>query len=276
MTTIRAAALTALMLCACTRPAPAQAQNSLFAATPEQQWRLPDRLREISGLALSPDGRVFGHDDERAIIYEIDVENGALVSAFALGDPPARGDFEALAITPGGDFWLAESNGRLYRFGQGADGAHVAFERFDTGLGRVCEVEGLAYLAAENSLILACKRNEARDMQGVISLHAWSFSGAARPWRSWPEAELARAAGVSRFRPSSLDVDAQSGRLLLLSARDGAMAEIGPAGEILAARRLGRAHVQAEGVVVARDGALVIADEGAAGRALLSRYARRP
>lgn len=281
MMTIERALLAALMLSACTQQtAPAQAQpqpldGSLFAAQPDRQWRLPPQLREISGLALSPDGRLFGHDDERAVIYEIDAAEGRLVKTFALGNPAERGDFEGLAITPAGEFWMTTSQGLLYRFREGADGAQAAFERFDTGLRQVCEIEGLAYLAAEESLILACKRHEARDMRDAISLYAWRPGGArAEPWRQLSEAAISNAAGVGRFRPSSLEIDTRSGRLLLLSARDGALAELAANGEILSARALGARHVQAEGVAILADGSLALTDEGGDGRALLSVYTR--
>jgi uncharacterized protein YjiK len=272
----------ALALCACA-PAntPAQAQSqapsgSLFAAEADRQWRLPERLREISGLALSPDGRLFAHADESAVIYELDTRQGRIVKAFALGETTVEtGDFEGLAITPNGDFWMTTSQGRLYRFREAADGARVSFQRFDTGLRNVCEIEGLAYLAAEESLILACKRNEARPMRDTISLHAWRIGAdqPATPWRQWPEAALATAAGVDNFRPSSLDIDAATGRLLLLSARAGALAEI-DGDTISSARTLGPQHTQAEGVAVLADGSLAIADEGGDGLALLSIYPR--
>lgn len=264
---IRRTLLALLAIAACSpSPEPAQAEaapeGSLFAAAPAQQWRLPDRLREISGLAAAPDGRLFGHDDETAVIYEIDAGEGRLIKAFALGDPPLTGDFEGLAITPAGDFWLTTSEGRLHRFREGEDGAAVAYEQFDAGLADICEIEGLAYLAAEESLILACKRNEARDMRDTISLHAWPIGGGdAALWRTLPAADAASAAGVRRFRPSSLDVDTRSGRLILLSANDGALAEIGADGALVSARALAGDHRQAEGAAVLRDGALAIADE---------------
>lgn len=217
---------------------------------------------------------MFGHDDEHAVIYEIDVTRGALVKAFALGDPVEAGDFEGLAITPSGEFWLTTSRGELYRFREGSDGEHVAFAREDSGAPRACEVEGLAYVA--DSLILACKRHDGRDMRRTVALYQWRFGGEAQIWRTWPEDAFTAAAGGQHFRPSSLDVDQASGRLLLLSAFDAALAEIASDGEIMAVRALGRTHVQAEGVVAAADGALIIADEGAGGRALLSRYARNP
>lgn len=276
--TTKAALILALVLAACAPPHEhARAQTSagsLFAAEPAQQWRLPDRLREISGLAVSPDGRLFGHDDERAVIYEIDAAQGRLVKAFALGDAPLAGDFEGLAIAADGTFWLTTSRGEIYRFREGGDGAHVEYVRLDAGLREICEVEGLAYLAAEESLILACKRNHARDMRDRIAIYTWPFSGEAELWLNLPEAALASATGERRFRPSSLDVDTRSGRLLLLSAGDAALAELNTQGAVMSARSLEGAHQQPEGVAVLPNGALVIADEaGERGSAMLSIYA---
>lgn len=271
--------LATVLLAACGGPAPVDAQQthtsvSLFESSPATQQSLPNELGEISGLAVSPDGRLFAHDDERAVIYQIDPARGAIVKSFALGDPVETGDFEGLAITPDGTFWMTTSKGRLYRFSEGADQTHVTFERLDSGLSDVCEIEGLAFAPSEQSLILACKRNKARRMRDTVSLYRWAFSGAAEPWRALREADIAAAAGVEHFRPSSIDFDAASGRILLLSASDGALAELAADGALAAARRLGPTHVQAEGVVVLPDGALVIADEAAGGRPLLSRYGR--
>lgn len=278
---VRSLLAAALALGACdqpgTPPRAAVETASLFSETPETQIRLPHRLQEISGLALSPDGRLFGHDDETAIISEIDPVRGVVVKSFALGDPADTGDFEGLAITSSGDFWLTTSRGRLMRFREGADGAHVAFDRFDSGLRGVCEVEGLAYLAPEDSLILACKENYQDAMRGSVALFSWNVAGGndAVLWRSLPAAEVAAAAGVRAFHPSGVEIDPQTGRILVLSARDGALVEFGPEGQLIAARRLGHLHVQAEGVTVGPDGAMIISDEGAGGRALMTRYGRR-
>lgn len=270
--TIKRSLAALLLLAACTQPqSPALAQPE--AANTIQRWRMPAELREISGLAVSPDERLFAHDDERAIIYEIEPREGRLVKRFALGQPLERGDFEGLAITPAGVFWMTTSQGQLYRFSEADDGATAAFERFDTGLRDVCEIEGLAYLAADDSLILACKRNQARDMRDWIALYQWRPGAAqATLWRRFDAAELASAAGVERFRPSSLDIAGD--RMLLLSAHRGALAEYELDGERISVRALGPEHPQAEGVVRLPDGAIVISDEGGDGQAQLSIYPR--
>ncbi len=276
--------IAALALGACADPtaseqvrASAGEGRSLFAAIPDVQWNMPSRLREISGLATTADGRLFGHDDERAIIYELDADQAALRKHFTLGDPIERGDFEGLAVSPEGAFWLVTSTSRLYRFHEGQDGAQVAFDRFDAGLGEICEIEGLAYLAAEARLILACKTHHLRGMRNTIALYAWSTrTRRTALWRTLPEADIAAAAGVRSFRPSSIEFDQRSGRVILLSANRGALAELDANGALVTARSLGRHHVQPEGVAILADGALVIADEGDETRALLSRYPRMP
>ena len=53
-------------------------------------WRLPDGLREISGLALTDDQRLLAVDDEVAVIHEIDFEAGQVVKTFSLGSPALR------------------------------------------------------------------------------------------------------------------------------------------------------------------------------------------
>ncbi|MGE3930653.1 MAG: SdiA-regulated domain-containing protein [Hyphomonadaceae bacterium] len=286
-TTIRAALLAASLSASCEgastpqneAPSPSETAT-LFGAAPEAQWRLPDRLAEISGLALTPDGRLLAHDDERAVIYEIDAERGRLAKAFALGDPPLAGDFEGIAVTNAGAIYMTTSTGLLYRFEEGGDGAHVSFESFDTGLEQICEVEGLAFDRASGSLILACKDQHASDVNDAIALYAWTPARpnqAARPWMIVPRAAMQAVGAPRRVSPSAVEIDAASGRVLVLAARERMLIELSREGEALSARRLGEGHGQAEGVAVLSDGALVISDEaGQIERASLARYGRRP
>lgn len=283
-TTIRYTLLACAALAACGARAPAEpteseaAQASLFSAAPEAQWELPRRLAEISGMATAPDGRVFAHDDEHAIIHELDAERGRLIKAFALGERPLIGDFEGMAIAPNGDFFLIESTGALYRFREGEDGAHVAYDRLDTGLEHVCEIEGLAYLAARNSLIIACKTLQVRDMRGSVALYAFSPAqpnAAATPWLSLSLEQLA-AAGSPRINPSSVEIDPETGRVIVIAARQRMMIEATQDGDILSTRRLGEGHIQAEGATILPDGALLISDEASElTHAQLTRYGRR-
>jgi hypothetical protein len=106
-------------------------------------------------------------------------------------------------------------------------------------------------------------------------LYRWR-SGPSEAWRSLPEDAIASVAGVGNFRPSSIEIDARSGRILLLSSNDSAFAELGADGAVLAARALGPEHSQPEAMTVLADGSLIISDEASGDRPLLTRYDRAP
>jgi hypothetical protein len=251
--------------------------TSLFAAEPNAQWLLPAGLQEISGLAVTPDGRLMGHDDEEATLYQIDVETGLVAKRFSVGEPAVRGDFEGLAIGPDGAFYLITSTGHMYRFFEGPDGGYVDYETFDTGLRHVAEIEGLAFQLAEDCVVLACKTNYSPALQGALALYAWSPSnpeGRARPWLTAPLYPIAEALGSPTFHPSSLEIDPRTGRLIVLAGHENAMVELDVYGGVLAARLLGAHHRQAEGSAVLPDGRLMIADEGGKAQGFVTRYAR--
>ncbi len=246
-------------------------------ARPVARWRLPLRLREISGLAVTDDGRLLGHDDERGVVYEIDYRAGAFVKAFALGSTPARDDFEGIAVARG-RVYLVSSGGRVYAASEGPDDARVPFEAYATDVGRACEVEGLAHNPDEASLLLLCKTPRARELAGAITIFRWSLDARAV---SGPPLRLPYDTTVVRvprrgLRPSGIERDPVTGHYLVVSARDGLLLEVTPDGVWVGARPLARsAHPQTEGIAIAPDLTLILADEGRDGRALVGVYAPR-
>ena len=278
------AAILAVAIAACGAPVPAESAArsasraaSLSAPAPDRVVDLPAKLHEASGLAVTADGRVLSHNDEHAVVREIDPATGAIVKSFHVGD--LKGDFEDIAVAGDGAIWLLDSNGVLLRFMEGADGAQAPFETVDTGLKDTCELEGLAWRATSRSLILACKVMHARAMRDRVELYEWSIEGRRlTPLLNLPMASLAAAAGVAAFHPSAVQIDPASGRIVLLAGREQALVELDPAGAVLAGRRFGAEHPQPEGLAILPDGALLIADEGPKKHipARLTRYARTP
>ena len=256
---------TALLLfglaCACggETPSPSSAADSAPAF---QQWTLPDRLREISGLALTADQRLLAVADEAAIVYEVDYEAGRLVKSFALGRPVERGDFEGIAVLDD-TIWLMTSDGDLYAAPEGGNGDQVEFQRFETKIGKQCELEGLTAIASPPSLALLCK--DGRDRK-KLRIHVWvPGEGVVREIRL-PEKAMEEAIGRKQVRPSGLQAESGSGDWIIIAARDQAVYRVSSDGEFrgvimrLAADR----HRQAEGIAITDDGRLLIADEGGA------------
>lgn len=246
-------------------------------ARPGDRWELPRRLDEISGLAIDSLGRVFTHADEQAVIFELEPAMHRVVRQFAFGSPAVPGDFEAIALV-GDTVVLVTSDGVLFAGARGRDGEAVPFVTYATGVGRSCEVEGLAYEPGDRSLLIACKVPRDAFTRGHVTVFRWSLDQrklVAPVALHIPLAQLAQPAGASDFHPSDLTLDRATGRYLLVAAREHAIAELTPAGEVKQVVRLQRKlHPQAEGIAITPDGALLVSDEAARGRATLSVYPR--
>jgi uncharacterized protein YjiK len=196
---------------------------------------LPARLREISGLAMTPDGRALGHGDEAGIIYEIDIARGEVVKAFRLGNKTVRADFEGIAVA-GNNIYLVTSDGTIYESAEGRDKDRVRYTTYDTGVGRECEVEGLAFEPTDRVLLVPCKRARVEALEDSVVIFRWS---------------------------SAIERHPETGTYFLISARRRAIAEITSAGDVLDIRELPEdPHRQPEGIAFTPDLSLLIADEG--------------
>jgi uncharacterized protein YjiK len=238
-----------------------------------RHFDLPGRLDEISGLAMTSDGRLFAHDDERGRIYRIDPATGEVGASFDLGSTAVPGDFEGIALI-GERFFLVTSLGFLYEFREGSDGASIGYRVTDSGVGAGCEVEGLDYDPVDDALLLACKT--ASREPGVIVIHRLPVDPARdRPAPLRVQKQDLSSHGLDpEFDPSAIAVDA-GGTILLLSGRHEALVEIDRSGAVVAARALSRRrHPQPEGLAIAADGTLYIADEANGGDAQLTVYGR--
>ena len=240
-------------------------------------WKLPKRLAEISGLAMTMDYRLLAHNDEKGVVYEIDYRQGSIVKAFQLADiaTPVADDFEGIA-TVDDQVYLVTSAGRLYECSEGADGESVLFNSYATGVGRDCEIEGLAYDESQRALLLMCKNPRRADLEEQLAIYHWSIdekqlNEAGRT--VIPVIEFSRHIGGKKFQPSGIERHPVSGNYFVVAARQGAIAEITPGGQVVAAKQFtAQWHRQAEGITFAADGALIVADEGAGRKARLTLY----
>lgn len=240
-------------------------------------WKLPEHLEEISGLAMTRDNRLLAHNDERGVIFEIDYQNGSIVKAFQLTDMknPIAGDFEGIA-TIDDQIYLVTSSGRLYECREGTAGESVLFNVYTTGVGRDCEIEGLAYDESKRALLLMCKDARSADMEGKLAVYHWSIDEKQLiedAHIAIPVVEFSRHIKGKKFQPSGIERHPMSGNYFIIAARQGAIAEITPDGQVVAVREFpAQWHRQVEGITFAADGTLIVSDEGAGKRARLTLY----
>jgi uncharacterized protein YjiK len=236
---------------------------------------LPRALEEISGLAISPEGKLFAHNDERAIVYELSPEDGKILKSFSAGFGGIRGDFEGIAIA-GNRFFLLTSAGELVEFREGQNGSALGYHVYLTGLRDRCETEGLAYDPSDESLLVPCKTPRSRELEGHLTVFTFQLSGMELypvPRVFIPLTDLDGLGLDPEFHVSGIEVHPETGALLLVAAREEALLELSPQGHPLAGRALKRkAHPQPEGISFLADGTLLLADEGQGGRGRLTRY----
>jgi uncharacterized protein YjiK len=239
---------------------------------PLARWLLPPELAEISGLALTPDGRLFAHNDESTRISEIDYRRGTILKRFYAGEKNLRGDFEGLTY---GDnrFFLMSSNGMIYQFPEGQEGERVDCTVYDTHLGNECEFEGVAYDARASTLVLSCKNVGKKKNSDQLVFYRYTPGADGNISEIMvPQRDVIGRNSWQQVRPTDIAIDPGSGNYVLVAAQEKALIELTPEGRVVFARPLEGRHPQSEGVAVTRDHILIVSDEAAGGAATITLY----
>ncbi|HCU12377.1 MAG TPA: hypothetical protein DGB72_09655 [Gemmatimonadetes bacterium] len=245
-------------------------------AVPLAMWIMPPQLREISGLALTSRGTVLTHDDNSGRVSEIDPKTGILVKAFSLTGNQKE-DFEAITIA-GNDIYLMASDGKLFRFREGADGQQVQFMMFDTGLGKKCEFESLAYEADSTRLVMVCKRILDKQAPKELVLYRMPLP-LNRATFSVIQVPLKQVVGSNKwknFRPSDITIDPFTRNYVIIASHEKGLLVLTPDGDVVRSEPLPGDHRQPEGVAITRDSILLISDEANMKPAAITLYKWRP
>jgi uncharacterized protein YjiK len=242
---------------------------------------LPADLAEVSGLAYTPDGRLFAHGDEQAVVHQIDVARGRPVKRFGIGSGggPLLGDFEDIQVV-GDRVFLVTSEGQVIEGREAGDGETRPPVRVNRGLGGACEVEGMVWDAGTRSLLLLCKRTKGKRWDGLVVVLAFNPDTGEfepEPRLTIAEADLQRVTGAKRFSGSAITRHPRTGTYLMVAGPQQVYAEVDTTGKVLGGGTLsGTLHRQPEGIAIAPDLTLLIGDEAAGKQATITGYAYRP
>jgi uncharacterized protein YjiK len=241
-------------------------------ATPLAMWIMPAQLREISGLALTSRGTVLTHDDNAGRVSEIDPKTGILLKAFSLVGNQKE-DFEAITIA-GNDIYLMASDGKLFRFREGADGQQVQFILFDTGLGKLCEFESLAYEADSTRLVMVCKRilDKQAPKDLVIYRMPLPLNRATFTLLHVPIKQVVGTNKWKNFRPSDMTIDPFTRNYVIIASHEKGLLVLTPDGDVVRSEPLPGDHRQPEGVAITKDSVLLISDEANVKPAAITLY----
>jgi len=250
---------------------------ALYDFSPQKpvQLKLNKELNEISGLSVTPNGRLFAHADEKGNVYEVEINSGKVIKKFRLGENSVYKDFEGIAIADK-KFFLITGNGELYLFYEQEDGAYSKYKKIKTSLAVKNDVEGLCFDPSTFSLLIACKGYPGKGYSGYKAVYAYDINTEKlleKPRFLISLKELKEKFNIKRFSPSGIEMDPKSGSFFILSSDEKCIVEISPKGEIINAMKLnGKYHRQPEGITFLSDSVLIISDEGSGSSPTLTKY----
>ena len=226
---------------------------------------LPTQLSEASGLAFTPDGRLFSHGDERGVVYQIDYSQGTIIKQFSLGSFGVKDDFEDIAIVDK-IFYMVTSNGTLFEFSEGDDRQRVEFKKYQTSLSAKNDVEGLAYDPATSSLLLACKGSPGYGYDRLRAIYSFSLKSKElfkKPRFLISLETVTRNSARGEFKPSGIALHPKSKTFFVIAAHGESIVELSADGKLLAQQTINpKANPHPEGIAFAPDLTLLLCNDG--------------
>lgn len=256
---------------------------------PDRTFELPEQLKEISGLTLSPDGQqLCAINDENGIIYFIDKKEGEVKREVKFHK---NGDYEGIE-TVGKSIFIVKSTGTVYKV-DNLEKDSVSFKKGKYLLKKENDTEGLGFDSKNNQLLFACKGraclHSGCTIEGCLtkkSIYRMDMNRnrvAKEPAfditiktvleflkKNKPEEEannfesfIDKDDGHLHFHPSALAVHPISGDIFILSSKGKTLIVLSEDGEIKQMEKLNKKiHRQPEGITFDKDGTMYISNEG--------------
>ena len=251
---------------------------------PDKTLDMPKELEEISGLSLSDDGKyLLAVQDEKGIVFYLDKNTGAVVREVKFWED---GDFEGIEAV-GKDVYVVKSSGTIYQVSnEGKD-----IQKYKLGLSSENDVEGLAYDAKNNRLLLACKAQagkgaEYHQKRGIYAFDLDKKTLSTEPvlmidgkevqeylQKMDPSDDLTKLLEAFSsdkedlsFAPSAIAIHPKTGDWYILSSASKMILVLNPEGKIQYIEKLKKKiHAQPEGICFDTDGTMYISNEGRGG-----------
>lgn len=187
-------------------------------------WRveLSPTLKEISGItSLNPE-QVMAIQDEKGILFSIDLRTGNIVSQTTFDKDR---DYEDLCLV-GDHVFVLERDGDLYQFHLAE--ADTTTLKFETAFSYRNDTESLCFDADHNRLLIAPKegapegRELPKNVQGIYEFDLIDRTVNLDPIVTIAEKEIGRIIGQQgkaySFKPSAIAIHPRSGYLYVLAS----------------------------------------------------------
>ncbi|HFB99391.1 MAG TPA: hypothetical protein ENJ53_01170 [Phaeodactylibacter sp.] len=260
---------------------------------PDRTFDMPESLKEISGLSISPDGQqLCTVNDEQGVIFFINKKTGAIERQMKFA---GHGDYEGIEAV-GEKIYVVKSTGSVYEITDTRKDT-ASFNKTKYLLKKENDTEGLGYDAQNDRLLFACKgvaclngtypKDSCRFKKAIYSLDLkkkyfspeivfeikWKDVKSFLKKNKTPQ-ELEKLNryfdpkdGKFPFHPSALGLHPVTHNIYILASKGKALIVLSPKGEILEMAKLDKKiHAQPEGITFDKHGVMFISNEGKKGK----------
>ena len=262
-------------------------------AEPVEEFKLPNKLKEISGLGIDATGKyLYAVQDEDGDLFLINTTTGEIEKE---GTFHKAGDYEGVEMANGRVF-VVKSSGTLYEIVNFKEENQELLKHKFT-FNKNSDIEGLGYDPIENRLLISCKGKAGKGEEfefkkGIFGLNLTTMELDEKPTYTISVEAVKQFLEVNHtlekldklvklfrpgeefiFGPSGLAVHPKTGdiyitssvgKLLVVLQRDGAIKHI--------VKLKKKIHEQPEGITFAQDGTLYISNEGKNGKGRIYKF----
>jgi uncharacterized protein YjiK len=232
---------------------------------PEKTYKLPDILKEVSGIRIDHEGRLYCVQDELGVVFQYDLENALIAKQYRFAN---AGDFEDISVK-GDSIFVLRSDGTIFGFRFAKKGT---VSQFSVSLDAT-DYESLTYDEQSGRFYIVSKDHGA--VTGKTKRVIFSFKGNQA---SKPKAELTidipalnnmlkqrypkLAAKKFKFNPSAIAFDPKTKDFYVLSANDRILVIYNSEGVKGLYPLPSELYHKPEGLAFGHDGSLYISNEG--------------
>lgn len=131
---------------------------------PDDRYKLPAYLEEISGLSFYGKGKLACVQDEKALIYVLNLEQKKIVEKYDFGKDA---DYEDISVVDKTAYVL-RNDGDIYRIKDFRKKDRKT-KKYETALQEKNDTEGLAFDPLSSSLLIACKGSPSIDKDNLYT-----------------------------------------------------------------------------------------------------------
>jgi len=251
---------------------------------PTQVYKMPEVLREISGLGITKTGEVGCIQDEQGVIFIYDTDQCEINRRIGYGK---NADYEGVTFVKD-DAFVLRTNGNIYRV-LAFDGGQPVRQKHKSLLNRKNNTKGIAYESGKNRVLAICKDGYTTgdgnfieqlaifpydiDSNTVADSVAYSLDiDKVKKYAELAEPETYREVFPMFYRanlttfpiyPSALAVHPKTGDIYIASGASGLLFILNSDGALVHIERLREdSYLQIEGLTFRPNGALLMASEG--------------